>query len=60
MAGQDRAARDKAMAAHLKARGVVRTTMRCPLCHHVVGVDGGLKTHMGKAGCRRAKGPGTS
>jgi len=40
MAGgkNDRRAKDKAMAAHLKAKGVRRTTMQCPMCHHLIAV----------------------
>lgn len=37
-AGRQRA-KDAAMAAELKARGVKRTTCRCPLCHGLVGLE---------------------
>lgn len=34
--GNNRSAKDKAMASHLKERGVKRTTGNCPLCHHTI------------------------
>lgn len=40
MAGAARRAKDAAMAADLKARGVKRTTGNCPICHRVVPNDG--------------------
>lgn len=38
-------AHNKEMAKHLKARGVRRTTCRCPICHHLVGLSG-LENHI--------------
>lgn len=45
MAGKDRSAKDKQMAAMLKRLGVVRKSCRCPMCHVVVQLDH-LKTHL--------------
>lgn len=42
--------KDKAMAAHLRANGVQRTTLACSICHRVIGVTSyqtHLLTHMG-------------
>lgn len=32
--------KDAAMAAELKARGVQRTSMACPMCHHIISISG--------------------
>lgn len=39
MAAKDRAAKDKAMAAHLKKHNVKRTTTQCPFGHHPVSLN---------------------
>jgi hypothetical protein len=36
----DRAAQDKKMASHLKARGIERTQQRCALCYRIVTCEG--------------------
>lgn len=41
--GNNRSAKDKAMASHLKERGVKRVTGQCPMCHGSVG-NGNLHT----------------
>lgn len=41
--GNNRSAKDKAMASHLKERGVRRTTGQCPMCHGSVG-NGNIHT----------------
>lgn len=37
--------KNKEMAAYLKARGVRRTGMNCPICHRQVGI-GGFENHL--------------
>jgi muconolactone delta-isomerase len=49
--GANLRAKNAAMAADLKARGVTRSIMKCPMCHAVIGI-GSLFAHLGKAGCR--------
>lgn len=41
--------RNSAMAARMKAEGVKRSTMKCPVCHQLVGIAS-LYSHLGK--CR--------
>jgi len=38
-------AKDAAMAAYMKAKGIKRTTCNCPICHHRVGLDN-LESHI--------------
>jgi hypothetical protein len=33
-------AKDAAMAAYMKARGIRRTSLACAICHRTVGIDG--------------------
>lgn len=33
-----RSDKDKGMASYMKQHGITRTTMRCPMCHKVIGV----------------------
>lgn len=49
--GSNLKAKNSAMAARMKADGICRRTMRCPICHHLIGISG-LFAHMGRAGCR--------
>ena len=43
----DKATKDKAMAAHLKQRGVRRTVQRCPLDHrHLIPTGGSVAQHL--------------
>lgn len=44
-------AKDQARAADLRARGVVRTTCRCPICHRTVDLKH-LPDHVGSCGGR--------
>lgn len=39
IAGNNRKAKDMAMAAMFKAKGVVRTTQRCPVCYHIIACE---------------------
>ena len=43
-------ARDQARAAYLKARGIVRTDARCPICHGLISLKL-LPVHV-VSGCR--------
>ena len=36
MSGQDKSAKDKAMAARMKKQGIKRTHLRCSMCHGLV------------------------
>lgn len=60
MAAADRSSKDKAMSSRMKGHyengryvhGVVRTTMRCPVCHRVIAIStqfGHLSSHTGSA-----------
>lgn len=49
MAGTARSNKDKEMAAYMKAKGITRTTMNCPMCHSLIGI-GSLYLHLGQ--CR--------
>lgn len=39
------------MAARMKADGERRSTMKCPVCHKLIGINS-LFAHMGKGDCR--------
>lgn len=43
-------AKNAEMAARMKAEGIQRNTMKCPICHKLVGI-GSLWAHLGRAGC---------
>lgn len=45
--GARRKAKDSAMAAMMKAQGVERTTMNCPMCHKRIGINSQY-SHLGK------------
>lgn len=52
MAGADKSTKDKQMSSYLKEHGVTRTTMRCPMCHAVIGIlaqYGHLSAHVGSS-----------
>lgn len=49
MAVADRRAKDSAMAQHMKKDGVTRTSMKCPMCHSIVSING-LFGHLGQCG----------
>lgn len=38
-------AKDAAMAAYMKAKGIRRTSCNCPICHHLVSLNA-LETHI--------------
>lgn len=38
------------MAARMKAEGIKRGSMNCPMCHKLVGIAS-LFSHLGKVGC---------
>lgn len=42
--------RDKQMASYLKKMGVIRRTMNCPMCHHLVGIESSFINHI--VGCK--------
>lgn len=46
-----RRAKDAAMAADLKARGVTREVQRCPICYRVMPIGGRYHQHV-SAGCK--------
>ena len=48
--GADRSAKDKTMAAYMKARGVKRSSMRCPVCHNLIPILSLFSHFVG--GCR--------
>lgn len=49
----DKSNRDKAMASYMKANGISRTGMACPLCHHDIGASASaLFAHFASNGCR--------
>lgn len=43
-------AKDSEMAAMMKAKGIKRSTMKCPMCHKQVGIESLFK-HLGSGGC---------
>lgn len=47
--GASTKAANQAMAARMKAEGVERRTCRCPICHHLVSING-LFSHL--TGCK--------
>lgn len=51
-AGADKSAKDKAMAAYMKAKGITRHTGTCGICHHPVTVGGAALLSHVNTGCR--------
>lgn len=43
---------DRRMAAHMKAKGITRTTKRCPISHCVIPVGMDVAQHAAKCGGR--------
>lgn len=54
MSARDRSAKDKAMAAYLRSKHVIRTTGNCPMCHHTVGLERAMVEHIRLCLGRRA------
>ena len=48
--GADLKAKNSAMAARMKAEGVTRNIMRCPMCSQEIGISS-LPFHMGRGNC---------
>lgn len=48
MAGKN-SEKDRMMAADLKARGVTRTIMKCPMCGHTISIEGQIG-HLNQCG----------
>lgn len=48
--GANKRAKDAAMAAYMKAKGIVRKSCRCPICHHEVNLNR-LAEHL-RSACR--------
>lgn len=51
MSTDNRDVKNKAMSSRMKAEGVKRSTMKCPMCHGIISI-GGLYGHLSV--CRRA------